>query len=358
MAIIVPKTITAGFQKRRETYEGKLAYIIYTDEKGVLRKEKSWNSWRNKEIDSQTFDNIPTEGFVLNKKTGGYSTGWNHRQTYVRVYDPRGLEFEITVPNLLYILENSNSIKGKGLEGEFIYAWDGADLLLMPTSSPDYKEIMEFSKKVQENNTFSAKDLKIGATYLSKDAKEYVYMGYFPYYNWNDKKTKRHFFAELKPTLNHLDKEFENTSHLFLSVSAPKSKFISLVDENSHPNYAEFFNKLERSYNYSPIDETKNEYVPYTREGFSKLFEGYLYKDVFVTNYELGFSNQKTTLRRENIDIKGTEGLFILQFHGSNHRYSNGELKKYTFDELFNELSPCYLNTYLENGKLYKTSRW
>ena len=39
------------------------------------------------------YDNVPTEGFVLNKKAGGYSNGWNHRSTYCRVYDPRGFEF-------------------------------------------------------------------------------------------------------------------------------------------------------------------------------------------------------------------------------------------------------------------------
>ncbi|MCY7168922.1 hypothetical protein MK528_11220, partial [Streptococcus gordonii] len=33
------------------------------------------------------FDNVPTEGFVLNKKVGGTKSGWNHRSTYCRVYD-------------------------------------------------------------------------------------------------------------------------------------------------------------------------------------------------------------------------------------------------------------------------------
>ena len=64
----MPKTITAGFQKRYGTYTGQLAYIIYTDEKGVLRKEKSWNSWRDEEIEPLTFDNVPTSGFVLKKQ--------------------------------------------------------------------------------------------------------------------------------------------------------------------------------------------------------------------------------------------------------------------------------------------------
>lgn len=48
MPIFIPKKINVGFQKRDDTYTGKLAYIIYYDETGKLRKETSWNGWRDK----------------------------------------------------------------------------------------------------------------------------------------------------------------------------------------------------------------------------------------------------------------------------------------------------------------------
>lgn len=66
--IFIPKKINVGYQNRSGTYTGKLAYIIYYDEKGVLRKERSWNGWRDEDIPNDEFDNEPTEGFVLNKK--------------------------------------------------------------------------------------------------------------------------------------------------------------------------------------------------------------------------------------------------------------------------------------------------
>src|SRR5581483_10905297 len=125
MTIFLPKRINVGYQKRTDTFTGKLAYVIYFDGKGKLRKETSWNSWRNKAIPNEEFDNVPTEGFVLNKKVGGNKYNWNPRQTYSRIYDPRGFEFEITIPNLLYILENTNCIKGKGIEGKLVYGWEG-----------------------------------------------------------------------------------------------------------------------------------------------------------------------------------------------------------------------------------------
>jgi hypothetical protein len=40
---------------------------------------------------------------------------------HIVVYDPRGFEFEISIPNLLYILQECTSTKGKGLDGEFVY---------------------------------------------------------------------------------------------------------------------------------------------------------------------------------------------------------------------------------------------
>src|SRR5271156_1573197 len=97
--LIIPQKIHVGFDKRSDTYSGKLGFVIYTDAKGVVRKEKSLEGWRDKEIPIQNFDNVPTSGFVLNKKVGGTKWGWNPRRTMLRVWDPRDFEFEITPAN-------------------------------------------------------------------------------------------------------------------------------------------------------------------------------------------------------------------------------------------------------------------
>src|SRR5271170_5491801 len=102
--LFIPDKIKIGFQEREGTYTKKLAYVIYFDQKGVLRKEKSWESWRDKKIPALEFSNESTAGFVLNKGVGGQrcSYGWNARNEYIRVYDPRDFEFEISVANLLF----------------------------------------------------------------------------------------------------------------------------------------------------------------------------------------------------------------------------------------------------------------
>lgn len=176
--IFLPKTITVGYQKRDDTYTKRLAYIIYTDNKGVLRKEKSWESWRDKGIQAKVYDNEPTEGFVLNKKVGGTSNYYyDYRQTYTRVYDPRGFEFEITIPNLLYILENCSAIKGKGLEGKFVYGWSGTELLLIPCDAPEYQEMMNFTD-LQSMKVKKA-DLVVGNSYETKANEVLVYLGHY-----------------------------------------------------------------------------------------------------------------------------------------------------------------------------------
>ena len=88
--LFIPSKIKVGFQNRRDTYTQRLAYIIYYDHANILRKEKSWQSWRDSKIEPLDFTNEPTEGFVLNKGVGGVrqSYGWNARKKeYTPFYD-------------------------------------------------------------------------------------------------------------------------------------------------------------------------------------------------------------------------------------------------------------------------------
>ena len=62
--MFIPEKLKVGFQKRTDTYTQKLAYVIYFDEKGKLRKETSWENWRDKSIDPADFENVPTEGNI------------------------------------------------------------------------------------------------------------------------------------------------------------------------------------------------------------------------------------------------------------------------------------------------------
>ncbi len=303
---LIPRKLSVGYKERSDTYTGKLAYITYTDHKNVLRKATSWNSWRNDKIDADEFTNEPTEGFVLNKKAGGGTRGWDARKTYTRVYDPRGFEFEIQIPNLLYILENVNCMKGKGLEGEFVYGWDGTELLLIPVDAPDYKAMMDHSNVLFSGKTFKGKDLILGATYKSNTGAELVYLGRFDYFSDgrrfpNKKVPKRYFFRDIKS-----DYSWER----YIIITTLKNRVISVIDENPVHNYAELMDKLESESIYSPLDPSQYKYIPMsytdlnTYKSHCYVSIGDAYVPVYATKYIISprftaYGDKVSAIRKE-----------------------------------------------------------
>lgn len=422
--IFIPKKINVGYQNRSDTYTGKLAYVIYYDEKGKLRKEASWNGWRDQNIPNEEFDNVPTEGFVLNKKVGGVeeSWGWDVRKTYTRVYDPRGFEFEISIPNLLWILECCSSVKGKGLEGEFVYGWDGKELVLTPVDSPDYKEITEYNSILYENNFIKAKDLKIGATYLGKDNIQYVYMGKFDMYDHGYIKNDM-FFPTYKQLAKYCEKNNippkNNRSYYdslydyeygyglvgkqhcfyyerekpyakgefvdeFIWKSSLSKFLISTVDNNCHPNYADYFELLECTTEYSPIDHSKDTYHEMT---FNDFLERDIYKrldgsvcyyrdinfyasidgriEVFQIQHQGSIDDNKHILYKYTNSNKNHDKIKVLDIFPTEIveekvGFWNMRIEKVkrmapvSIEEIYEKMKPLYKQVYLANGKEYR----
>ena len=396
--LFIPRKIKVGFQNRTDTYTGRLAYVIYYDNKDKLRKEASWQSWRSQDIEPEDYDNTPMEGFVLNKKVGGYSNGWgDFRQAYVRVYDPRGFEFEITVPNLLFILEHSSSIKGKGLEGEFVYAWDGTELILLPAASPDYAELTKLNDQRFKNETVKAKDLQIGATYLHNSNVEWVYMGRFDHYESGYLCSDGKWFESYRKATKHCDEhqllrkrtrsfwggtyteyaysyDVGNAGkrHCFYNRSAdqflwPKSLSGLLIDTISTApaaDYAELIEKLECTTGYSPYDASRDEKVDYTIEELEEHIGSWYWGTTFQQR-----NDTAVKVRR----VKGANGECV----GYACEYDNGpgermqmvfphqekvdglwrrkEMIPVPLEDIFSKFQFYYTKQYLANGKYYRT---
>lgn len=365
-SIFIPKTINVGYQERSDTYTGKLAYVIYYDEKGKLRKEASWNSWRDEKIPNEEFENVPTSGFVLNRRAGGVeeSWGWNARKTYCRIYDPRNFEFEISIENLLYILENANSIKGKGLEGEFVYGWDGKELVLLPVESPDYKQITEYSSIMHNSESIKAKDLIVGATYLDKDNQELIYIGKFDYYSsgyeWKEngelkrshrykdipcrvggryyeivdyeyvydiQRGKHYWFAYRLYDYEYVNgQKINKTTYNWNFVrfkNVPKGKLIKCIDEKCTTEYADIFDILEGRSSYSPIDRSKDEIFTMSYEKFYNRAT-HIRSDGVVYYSSLIFMTNNGGLKKYEIRPSGNSCGYIL-YEYSKNGYYNGD---------------------------------
>jgi len=342
--IFIPEKINVGFQNRNDTYTKKLAYIIYFDQKGILRKETSWQGWRDEKIPNQILENVPTSGFVLNKKVGGYNTGWNHRQTYCRVYDPRDFEFEITIPNLLFILENATSTKGKGLEGDFVYGWDGKDLILIPTESPDYKELSEFNEKLHQKTSFQGKDMILGGTYKFKNNTNKIYMGKFQKSNGEDKEVNEYFFHETS--------DYEDD--YFSSYKSLSGQIIDAVDKNCVENYAELMDKLNAKKYISQRDQKKDKYIDYTLDKFKKhaeecYYNGHFYNEngdkFFISKYREYWYGSRNTIPKYDVS------------NSDRNRSGDTLDREMAIERVYEKYKPCYLATYKSNGEIIKEWR-
>lgn len=237
--LYVPKRIKAGFQARSDTYTGKLSYIVYYDDKGVLRKETSWEGWRQKDIPAEEHDNTPTEGFVLHKdvKRWRFSDHFGSKRTMIRVYDPRGMEFEITTDNLIGVLMNSDCCK-RQLVGQFVYAWCGSELMLIPTCSEEYQAAVSYT--ALQSKKVSAKDLVPGCGYKTKKEVDLIYVGRYHWYEMKGytegKRTSKrcHIFAR-QPQTYEKGWQWERKSGLdqlaARTTEEPVAEFASIVEE-------------------------------------------------------------------------------------------------------------------------------
>jgi len=264
--LLIPKIIHVGYQKRRDTYTGQLAYVVYEDHEGAIKKRGSWESWRDKKIQASKFENEPMSGFVLNKKVGD-GGGWRHaRQAWFRTYDPRGFEIEISANNLVFILQECTSTKGKGLEGEFVYSWDRQQLVLLPVDSEEYRASIEFTERQTSSVDTSA--LQVGFVYRTRDDQELMYLGHervyytskrtLYQYDYNrgcyntkttDHKAKRHVFVNVKDTRAHYSLPGVNEQLPYLVVETKKlDKLLCerLTDEVS-TSYADAYDRFLNS---------------------------------------------------------------------------------------------------------------
>ncbi|NJO63643.1 MAG: hypothetical protein HC836_37275 [Richelia sp. RM2_1_2] len=177
--LFIPQKIKVGYQMRPDTYTKKLAYVIYWDNKGVLRKETGWESWRDKKIEPNEFENKPFSGFVLNKDVKRSSEWFGNGRNMIRVYDERGIEFEITTGNLLFILMTTDCLK-RGLQGDFVYSWYGTELVLLPTGCDEYKNSVQYTSL--QSGSIGVKNLVLGGSYKTKKQQDLIYLGK---YDWH-----------------------------------------------------------------------------------------------------------------------------------------------------------------------------
>lgn len=393
--IFIPKKLKVGYNKRLDTYSKKLAYVTYYDDKGKLRKEASWTSWIEKDMGIDEFDNLPIEGFVLNRNVGGakLSFGYDVRIEKVRVYDPRGFEIEIDIPNVLFILQECTSVKGKGLDGTFVYGWIGTKLTLIPTTCLEYKQAIDFTGL--QSKSVAKTELIVGATYKTKKLKDLVYLGRF---DWVTEKyrgdttewvsTKKNIFVDLNPnfgfddaTIDEFDSEEDYNEYLkdieeekleaiangedieFITL-ANTSTLATCVSDTPVSNYAELLERFSNTINAAtPIELIEEEAKPqpsykkdkygYYRNADDNYYaikdgKNYLLVSIGIPN---SFYNKKGTKFEINVhyNISFNKGNFNKTYVSTYNTKFYG--KEFTTTEI-NKMELLKLKVKLSNNKL------
>lgn len=336
MEMYIPKTITVGFQERSGTFTNKLAYVIYTDDKGVLRKENSWNSWRNKKIEAQTFDNTPSDGFTFNKgiQRGGYS--WGSGRSVIRVYDDRDFEFEVTVDNLVGILMHSDVSKRDIVE-KCVYAWYGKDLVLLPVNSEDYQKSLEYTKKIESK--FSAKELVVGRTYSAKREKgDFVYLGRLP--RWEVKhdyvrETGGNYYARDYNSYSQYTYKSIGNKHVFMTpdkrvkLFEPSSQIAGCINEEVYSDFANLYQEYLKTHGCQ--DSSKIE--------FRKLEMS----DIYITSYHTEIKNLVRYYQNKY------QKVYNSSYHGRASDYSLSSYVNIKGND-FNEVSSGWTSYHLNNA--------
>lgn len=250
-----------NFQERYKIYYKTLDYYLRARRIDTLDAYLSGlNQSINPEVIPREFENVLTEGFVLNKKAGDYKGSWgNHRQAYTRVYDPRGFEIEITINNLLYILDYASSIKGKGLEGKFIYGWDDKQLVLIPEGSPDFQEMKQYNDLLTQKLDKSS--LIVGGVYLKADRSRHVYLGKWPVYDGSGVQTPdAHWFLR-----EDVKSVWKDSTYHTSNIDDYKAYTGDVVDTQY------YYDLLSKVISFAPTTIRTYQYVKYTDADVSTL---------------------------------------------------------------------------------------
>jgi len=351
--LFIPETIRVGYQNREGTYTKKLAYVIYYDNTGKLRKEISWQSWRDKKIPTDDYENKPTEGFVLNKGVGGarQSYGWNPRNEYIRVYDPRGFEFEISVANLLFILQEATSTRGKGLEGQFVYSWDAKELVLLPVDCNDYKECVNFTGL--QSKKIDAKEMQPGCIYKFKNTETAIYLGRLNYQpNIYDNKLKKcHVFYN--------SEEFTNTKWNHPKNYKTEIGFTKIAEKVTNTpidNYAEILEKYldsshaNRCIGIVPVEKTiKSITTRYENreDNYTKINDNF-----YEISFEKSYRNNGNFYIKINYVVKFEND--ILSKEWTSNPITQYSSRDYTSDEILKNYKFYTLYALLENKSKIK----
>ncbi len=168
--IIFPEQIIVGYSQR----ENYLLSFITFKEKNILRKEKSWNDWRDKKINHNVISNEPISGFKFFGSNKRSSDWFGSGRNMVEIQHPNGFVFEITVENTITLL-NDTIVENGEIKSKCLLAWSGVQMSLIKENSDIYQQAVE---NINRNNIKTPiKNLQLGDYVILQNGVEGIYYG-------------------------------------------------------------------------------------------------------------------------------------------------------------------------------------
>ncbi len=297
----IPEELFVGFKPQHKSDSIYLAYIS-SYIKGKASKKDSIDNWRDKHIPTKILKNELQEGFIIKEKAGDSG----ERKAWVRVLDPRGFEIEISIDNLLHILECEGCEKEKKIKGKCVYAFDETKLLLLPESSPVYVELKKHSEAMNKKNVVNDNIVPY-EVYSNKSNEHLMYLGwldtYTKYYLYNGKEYRKPEDAEKAYFNDFQYKNPYNASHVYEAYR--------LIQEEIHE-------KPEKHYWFFDGVSFRH----------TKTFPRYLVEHV--------------TGAKDEFDMKKIERMLALSTEL--HRITKKEWKLHNFRHFYEKLKSCNLS--------------
>ena len=144
-------------------------------------------------------------------------------------------------------------------------------------------------------------------------------------------------------------------------------KLIKCIDENSHPEYATIFEKMEESSTYSPIDDTKDKYVKYSFDEFISALNNRRWSFFSPTGikYTISqYSDNKANIYVDRYEYEHSmeyKNFVDSRFTVTKELMNSGwgytprcKMELIGVEELYQKAEPCYRIKYLQNNKEYR----
>lgn len=260
----IPKEIIVGFNRCSadgtwrygKDQSGLLGYATYKDEKGVLRKETSFNNWKNEDIPVRTIENSPIDGFSIVEGVLGDKYSWFPRNPYIVISDPRGFFIQIPLDNVITIIKEGEILNGK-IKNRLIYSWNGIQLTLMIYGGNDYKEATSFTSIINEKPNFTVSDMMKGDKFRTKSGDIVYYYG--KYDRFREDGTNEGKFYWFIPSTEEYGKNIPIT-YRKVPKTIIKREILKFEDLDIFNKYEEI---VEGNPEFSPVDwERKPTFEP------------------------------------------------------------------------------------------------